>query len=157
MSCDEKLDPQRLAVLYYFGELGYWRMPKIAADALEQGYDGAALRRLAGLLHPVQDDMKPAEIDAAFREMGVAAPIPKVETQLILACEASARALSGEMDVSNAATHIRIYICELNEPPQELRRIVDLSAQGRSAPANEWPKLRRELRDAMAEFVSRRR
>jgi hypothetical protein len=39
------MDPYRIAVLYYFGELQYWKLPGIAADALEKGHDGPALRR----------------------------------------------------------------------------------------------------------------
>jgi hypothetical protein len=29
------LDPNKLAVLYYFGDLSYWQLPKIAGEALE--------------------------------------------------------------------------------------------------------------------------
>jgi hypothetical protein len=28
------LNPTKLAVLYYFGDLGYWKLPDIAAEAL---------------------------------------------------------------------------------------------------------------------------
>src|SRR5689334_21380076 len=49
-----RMNAYRLAVLYYFGELSYWKLPKIAQDALEQGYDGPSLRRLAGLINPVE-------------------------------------------------------------------------------------------------------
>jgi hypothetical protein len=47
-------DPGEIAVLYYFGDLHYWKMPEIAVDALEQGYDGRALRNLAGLVNQPQ-------------------------------------------------------------------------------------------------------
>ena len=49
-----RIDPKRLAVEYYFGNLLYWNLPRIAACALEQGYDGPALRHLAGMLSPVE-------------------------------------------------------------------------------------------------------
>jgi hypothetical protein len=45
-----KFDPYNLAVLYYFGDLSYWQLPAISADALEHGFDGRFLRRLAGLV-----------------------------------------------------------------------------------------------------------
>jgi hypothetical protein len=40
-------------VLYYFGDLQYWKLPQIAADALEQGHDGdAAPSSINGLKRP---------------------------------------------------------------------------------------------------------
>jgi hypothetical protein len=32
------IDPKRIAVEYYFGELQYWKLPSIAATALEEGF-----------------------------------------------------------------------------------------------------------------------
>lgn len=147
------MDPYRLAVRYYFGELGYWELPKIAQDALEQGYDGPSLRRLAGLTSPVASDISREEIDAAFKEMGVAAPMARDRTRLVLAAESASQALHGQFNVFDAATHIRIYLCGLEEPPPELRRIVSLSEQARHAPQTTWENLEAELRDAMADFL----
>jgi hypothetical protein len=147
------MDPYRIAVLYYFGELGYWKLPKIAADALEQGYDGPALRRLAGLINPVECEIPQDDIDLAFKEMGVRAPLPKSETQLVLAAESASKALDGSWDVVDAATHIRIYICHFDKSPPELRRIVDLSEQIGHAPPGAWDTLRQELARAMSEFL----
>jgi hypothetical protein len=150
------IDPYRIAVLYYFGDLSYWKMPMIAADALEQGYDGASLRRLAGLTKPVASDIRPEEIDSAFREMGVAAPLAKDDARLVLAADSVTKALQGDSNVFDAATHIRIHLCELAEPPQELRRIVSLSQQAKRAPRSAWEQLETELRDAMADFLHSR-
>jgi hypothetical protein len=147
------LDPYRIAVLYYFGELGYWKLPRIAADALEQGYDGPALRRLAGLRDPVESDIPREEIDSAFREMGVAAPLPERETQLFLAAEAASRALDGNWNVFDAATHIRIYICHFDKSPRELERIVSLSERIKHGSNLTWKKFESELRDAMSDFL----
>jgi len=33
-------DTKKVAIEYYFGDLQYWRLPQIAADALEEGYTG---------------------------------------------------------------------------------------------------------------------
>jgi hypothetical protein len=71
------LNPRKLALLYYFGDLDYWKIPGIAADALVGGFDGVALRKLAGLTNVVASDLISADIDAAFKEMGVEAPISK--------------------------------------------------------------------------------
>jgi hypothetical protein len=152
-----KFDPKKLAVLYYFGELSSCQLPAISADALEQGFDGRSLRRLAGLINPVESDIRPEEIDSAFREMGVAAPISKDETRLTLATEAAKRAVSGESNVFDEATHIRIYICELHKAPPELLPIVVLSEESKRAPRKKWKQLEQALRDAMADFLSNRR
>ena len=99
-----KFDPYNLAVLYYFGDLSYWQLPAISADALEHGLDGRFLRRLAGLVNPVASDIRPEEIDSAFREMGVDAPLPKDQARIALAAGAARRAISGESNVFNEAT-----------------------------------------------------
>ena len=146
-------DPVKLATLYYFGDLGCWKLPKIAADALELGFDGPALRQLAGLQNPVASDIHPADVDLAFREMGVAAPIPKDAARLRLAKEAAIKAISGESNVFDQATHIKIRLCSWTEVPAELRRIVTLSEEAEHAPRSKWQELESELKNAMAEFL----
>ena len=149
------VDPYRIAVLYYFGELQYWKLPGIAADALEEGYDGPALRRLAGLINPVECDIPQKEIDSAFREMGVAAPLPESEAQLVLAVDAARKALDGNWNVVDAATHIRIYICHFDKSPPELQPIVSLSEKIGHTP-HLTSELQSELRDAMSAFLRSR-
>ena len=87
-----KFEPNTLAVQYYFGDPEYWKLPGICIDALEHGFDGRALRRLSGLVNPVQSDIRQEEIDSAFPEMGVNAPISKDEARLALATDAARRA-----------------------------------------------------------------
>jgi len=151
-----RFDPYKLAVLYYFGDLGYWQLPAVSADALEHGFDGRFLRRLAGLTNPVASDIRPEEIDSAFREMGVDAPIQKDKAQLALATEAPRRAMSGESNLFNEATHIRIHICELRNAPAELKPIIELSAESEHAPRWKWKQLEQDLRGAMADFLRNR-
>ena len=71
-------DPQAVAVEYYFGDLSYWQLPAICVQALEHGFDGRALRIIAGLVNRGRllagTDIRADEIDSAFREMGVNAP-----------------------------------------------------------------------------------
>jgi hypothetical protein len=145
------IDPHKLAVLYYFGDLQYWKLPENAADALEQGYDGNVLRRLAGLINPVASDIRAEDVVSAFTEMGVAAPLTKDYARLVLAAEAATKALDGGWNVFDAATHIRIYLCEWNDPPQQLHRIVSLSEQARRGTAG-GKQLETALKDAMREF-----
>jgi hypothetical protein len=150
-------DPDALAVQYYFGDLQYWKLPGICIEALEHGFDGRALRRLSGLVNPVQSDIRQEEIDSAFRDMGVNAPIPKEEARLVLATDAAKRALAGESNVFDEATHIRIHICELREAPPELQPIVALSKESKNASRLKWNQLEQQLRDAMSKFLTTRK
>lgn len=153
-------NPQAIAVEYYFGDLSYWQLPDICIQALEHGFDGKALRMIAGLVNPAQSgrlltetDLRADEIDSAFREMGVNAPISKDEARVVLAVNAVRRALSGESNVFDEATHIRIHLCHWREAPLLLKPIVDLSAESEHAPEQKWDELEERLREAMSSFL----
>jgi hypothetical protein len=148
------MDTKRLAVEYYFGDLQYWKLPRIAVAALEEGYDGPALRALASIDNPVVADMEGSLIDSAFREMGIDAPITKNQARLALASNSVARALNGSSSVFDEATHIRIHLCELNEPPDALRQIFDLAAEARNAHRSRWVQLEQELTQAFMDFLA---
>jgi hypothetical protein len=147
------MDPNRIAIDYYFGDLQYWKLPAIAADALDRGFDGPALRQLAGVNNLTLADFDFNIVDSAFREMGVDAPIPSDRARLELAAESAAKALDGRSNVFDEATHIRIRLCHLGEPPQCLKQIVRLSNASRSASRSEWPHLEAELTEAFREFL----
>ena len=156
-----RVNPKRLAVEYYFGDLQYWKLPRIAAHALEQGHDGPALRRLAGLADRSgslirEEDIRADEIDSAFREMGVDAPITKEMARLTLAIESANRALNGESNAFDEATHVRIHLCGLSEPPEPLRQIVNLSRAANNAPRTQWDRIESDLQKAFAAFLSQR-
>ena len=155
------IDPNRIAVEYYFGDLPYWRLPRIATDALEQGHDGPALRRLAGLANKSggdirEIDLQADEVDSAFCEMGVDAPITKEKARMVLAIESAHRALSGGSNVFDEATHIRIHLCELTDPPEALRQIVNLSKAANNAPRSEWNRVEADLQKAFRDFMDSR-
>jgi hypothetical protein len=153
-----RLDPGKLAVEYYFGDLQYWKLPKLACDALEAGWDGPALRRLAGLAtrsdrEILEEDLRADEIDSAFREMGVDAPISKDEARLILAVESASRAMDGRSNVFDEATHVRIHLCWFSDPPDLLSRIVKLSEEAEDAPRSQWDRIEADLKDAFADLL----
>ena len=152
----DNFNPSRLAVLYYFGDLQYWKLPEVAVDALMNGYDGPALRKLAGLNGVVESDLPVGEIDSVFREMGVAAPISKAEATLTLASEAVKNVLAGDENVFDVATHIRIHLHGAESPTPELRRIAELSAEASLAPRHRWSELEKELTAAMSSFLTMR-
>lgn len=157
----DSFDPQAMAVEYYFGDLSYWQLPDICVQALERGFDGRALRIIAGLSTTpgrllTETDIRADEIDSAFREMGVNAPIPKNEARLVLATNAVRRALSGESNVFDEATHIRIHLCHWDEAPASLQPIVALSEQSEHAPRWKWNRFETQLRAAMSDFLRTR-
>jgi hypothetical protein len=151
----DNFNPSRLAALYYFGDLQYWKIPGVAVDALVNGYDGAALRKLAGLNDVVESDLPVGEIDSAFQEMGVAAPISKEDATLILATEAVKDVIAGDGNAFDVATHIRIHLRGSENSIPELHRIVELSVQAMHAPRYKWNALEDDLRVAMSSFISR--
>jgi hypothetical protein len=148
-----RIDPKRLAIDYYFGDLQYWKLPNIATAAMEDGHDGPALRRLAGLANPVAIDIQDSEVDTAFREMGVDAPITKDDARLALALKSAHKALNGDSNVFDEATYVRIHLCELRDPPDDLKRIVDLSKEAGNAPRSQWNRLEVELVNAFRDFL----
>jgi hypothetical protein len=152
----DNFNPSRLACLYYFGDLQYWKLPGVAVDALVNGYDAAALRKVAGLKGVVESELPVGEIDSAFQEMGVAAPISKADAALFLATEAVKSVMAGDGNVFDVSTHIRIHLCGSENSMPELRRIVELSAEARRAPRHRWSTLEKDLRAAMSSFLASR-
>ena len=115
------LNPRKLAILYYFGDLDYWKLPEIAVEALAGGFDGVALRKLAGLTNVsakglISSDITSSDINAAFKEMGVDAPISKDDARLALATECVKKAIDGE---SNVFRHRNAY----PYPPVRMARL----------------------------------
>jgi hypothetical protein len=154
-----RLDPKRIAIEYYFGDLQYWKIPLIATNALEEGYDGPALRKLAGLSSRSRgevraDDVGEDEIDSAFRELGVDAPITRENARMALAIESANRALNGASNVFDEATHIRIHLCELSNPPEALMPIVNLSNEAKTAPSSQWGVIEQALQNAFTVLLS---
>jgi hypothetical protein len=139
-------DPARNAVRWYFRELSHEDLPAICIEALEHGYDGPMLRRLAGLVKPTSRDIAERQIEGAFHEMGIAAPISERECQLFLATETARAAAAGTQNPFDAATHIRIGICHFKPEPSELAEIVRLSEESERAPRWEWGRLEKKIR-----------
>jgi len=116
-------------VRWYFGELHHEDLPSICIEAIEHGYDGPMLRRIAGLVKPTSRDVTDVQIERTFHEMGVAAPVSERDCQLFLATETAQAAVAGLQNPFDAATHIRIGICNFKPEPAEFAEIVRLSYQ----------------------------
>ena len=152
-----RLQPRQLAIEYYFGDLQYWKLPSIAVQALEEGYDGPALRTLAGIAKPVLAEMDMGQIDLAFREMGVMdAPISKNNARLFLATQLAEGVMNGNWNVFDAATHLRIHLCELNDPTNEISELWRLAEEARNGPRGRWSQLEGKLREAFLKLLESR-
>lgn len=66
-----RLDPHLLQARWVLGGVGAYEWIEQAALALDQGFDGTALRQLAGLMNPTQRDLGHLP-DRALAEMGLA-------------------------------------------------------------------------------------
>ena len=85
--------------------------------------------------------------------MGVDAPVSKENARLALAIESAQKALDGESNVFDEATHIRISLCELSDPPDTLKRIVSLSREAKNTPRCRWSRIESDLKDAFSDFL----
>lgn len=84
--------PVLAARFYLFG----WpseKAPVLACDLLERGYDGRAIRILAGTQNPTERDVAPLLI-SVFRELGIE-PMEPMDAALCLADEVCRRIVSG--------------------------------------------------------------
>jgi len=99
------LDSKLVAARWYLGELSGEEMPGIACQALELGYDGKNLRRLAGLTSPAIRDITEI-VDAALRELGVQAPITKRDAALWMAKRVAGEIIEGRTEPYDGACRI---------------------------------------------------
>jgi len=139
-------DPARNAVRWYFRELAHEDLPAICIEALEHGYDGPMLRRLAGLVKPTSRDVTDAQVERVFHEMGIAAPISERDCQLFLATETAQAAVAGLQNPFDAATNIEFGICKFRSESAELAEIVRLSKESDNAPRSDWGRLEKKIR-----------
>src|SRR5215472_14541120 len=72
------------------------------------------------MLNPLESDMRTEEIDLAFGEMSVDAPVSKENARLFLATESAQKALNGQSNVVDEAAYIRMSLYELSDPPDTL-------------------------------------
>lgn len=67
------------AAKYVLGDLHSWLIPKVATQALEDGFYSTSLIKLIGWPHPSMEDVAPV-FEAALRECGIDLPdLPSAE------------------------------------------------------------------------------
>jgi len=146
-------NPRKITIDYYFGDLQYWKLAGIAIQALDLGYDGPALRRLAGLTDVAENEIPACEIDQAFCELGVDAPVSKERARFALALDSAQRVHDGHANVFDEATYVRIHLCALSDVPPELKEIVELAREAKNAPRSRWDHIETELKTAFADCL----
>jgi hypothetical protein len=116
------LDTKLVAARWYLNELSGEEMPGVAGQALELGYDGKNLRRLAGLANPTRRDVAEL-VDEALRELGVKAPITRQEAALWMATLVAGEIIEGRVEPYAGAC--RIWLSYSADAP-ELKHWSDL-------------------------------
>ncbi len=108
-------DPNLFVAEWYCGLNLPEDMPAFAADALEAGFDGPALRRLAGLVKPTSWDVGNLFLDA-IDEIGVIEVRNREQAIFRLAKVVAKKILDGSMDALEGAQRLSRYAMEAGYP-----------------------------------------
>jgi hypothetical protein len=140
----EVFNPDLFVAKWYCSEVGPEDMPAFAADALEAGFDGPSLRRLAGLLKPTS-----GEIGTLFREALLEIGSVKIQTEdqavLALSRATATGIVEGRMDPIQGAEVLARYAGKLGYPPflAEFLELSEMPSWGDYAPSRR--KLARDI------------
>jgi hypothetical protein len=119
------LDVSVIAAFWYAGEIPNERMPTIAAELLERGLNSPHLGFIAGmqnpkLTHPDIDE----DLNRAFRELGIDAPISVSTARLIAACHLAREVIDGRLDAARGASVItQLFRWDDQSPAAQIVRI----------------------------------
>ena len=149
------IDPHLTAAEWYLGGFSPERLPEIARDAIEHGFDGKNLSVLATLVKPTKRDVE-GLVDAALRELGIPAPLSTDEAALWILGSVKASAGSGKMTALNLVGKLLTAFPELEKPyVEEVKSYYGL-------PGNYWvfavilkPVLTEQISKTDSAFVSR--
>jgi hypothetical protein len=111
----ETFNPDSFVAKWYCSKVGPEDMPRFAADALEAGYDGPALRRLAGLIKPTSRDVGDLFRNALL-EIGKVKIQSKEQAVFSLSRETAADILQGRIDPVRGAEILARYAGMLGYP-----------------------------------------
>ncbi|HEY6969785.1 MAG TPA: hypothetical protein VJA94_11315 [Candidatus Angelobacter sp.] len=92
-------------------------VPEFAADALEAGFDGPALRRLAGLIRPTSVDIYPW-IDAALKEIGQVEPLSTEAALIEVGRDVARRIVNGSLAPSDGCRILAGYAMRAGYPAE---------------------------------------
>ena len=104
------LAPQLLAAKWTCHDIYGEKMPSIAADLLETGYDSPSLRRLAGETQVTCSADVEGLVAKMFHEFSVPYPIPEDEAREILTKQVAREVIAGKLNPWNAAGRTEIWV-----------------------------------------------
>lgn len=108
-------DPDLFAAKWYCSMVNPEEMPNFAADALEAGFDGPALRRLAGLIKPASRDIGKL-FDEVLDEIGEVRVRSKEQGIFKLAKTVARAIADGQIDPIQGAQRLSHYAKEAGYP-----------------------------------------
>jgi hypothetical protein len=108
-------DPNVFVAKWYCGYVLPEEMPGFAADALEAGFDGHALRQLAGLVKPTSRDVGDLFV-RALDDMGVAKPSTTQQAIFKLSKEVAKAIIDGSVDPFKGAQILSRYALTAGYP-----------------------------------------
>jgi len=108
------IDPNLIAAEWYLGGMNSERLPEVACEAIEHGYDGNNLVQLAALVKPTKRDVE-GLVDGALRELGVTAPLSTDEAALLILGSVKARTASGKITALNLVGKLLTAFPELEK------------------------------------------
>jgi len=124
-------DPHLAAAEWYLGGLDPERLPAIALEAMERGFNGKNLAQLAVLVMPTKRDVE-GLVDGALRELGVAAPLSKDDAALWILGSVKGSADSGKITVLNLVGKLLTAFPELE------KQYVENVKSSFGVPGNYW-------------------
>ena len=124
---ESRLSPRLIAAQWVANDIYAERMPRIAADLLEAGYDTPALRLLAGEMQAQCRADVEELAGKAFRELGVPYPVTEVQANLIVTRQIAREVIAGDRDVSRAGNCIEIGIWRQNAATADLKTLFALN------------------------------
>lgn len=113
--------PQLIQARWEFGKLPSEEVPRLAQDALEFGYDGKYIRRIAGLESPDSFDLQPL-MPGFLAELGVTSKLSQRDAGLALARLVAQAIVDGRVKPYDGARFIwrEIEVELWPNPPKEL-------------------------------------
>ena len=128
-------NPDLFVAKWYCSKVGPENMPRFAADALEAGFDGPSLRRLAGLVKPTSRDVGDLFRDS-LREIGKVRIQSQAQAIFFLSRETAADILEGRVDPVRGAEILAGYAGVVGYPEflAEFLQLSEMPHWGEYAP-----------------------
>jgi hypothetical protein len=131
----EEFNPDLFVAKWFCGRVGPEDMPRFAADALEAGYDGEALRKLAGLVRPTSLDVGNL-FRQTLHEIGNIKILTREQAVFAMSRITATDIIEGRVEPIQGAEILARYAGMLNYPPYlaEFLQLSEMPHWGKHAP-----------------------